>query len=104
MALASLTLMVASGSSRGATAASRLWPAALAIYYGYPSLINGASGNVARAVAAFADYDVLVLGDGLQFADLDARRRPAGAGSDEHHRTRAIIERLRARSASMQIY
>ena len=104
MALASLTLIVASGPSRGAAAASRLSPAALAIYYGYPSLINGASGNVDRAVAAFADYDVLVLGDGLQFADLDARRRPAGAGPDEHRRTRAIIERLRARSASMQVY
>ncbi len=40
-------------------------PAAIAAYYGWPSLING-SGNVAAAAAVFAAYDRVVLGDGLQ--------------------------------------
>ena len=86
------------------TATTRLAPARLAIYYGYPSLVNGASGNVERAVAAFADYDVIVLGDGLEFADVNPRRVPAGPGPDEHRRTRAIIERLRARSPATRVY
>jgi hypothetical protein len=86
------------------TGATRLAPARLAIYYGYPSLINGASGNVDRAVAVFADYDVIVLGDGLQFADVNPRRLPPGPGVEEHRRTRAIIERLRTRSSAVRVY
>lgn len=41
-------------------------PAKLAIYYGYPSLVNGAAGNLAAATAHFASFDVVVLGDGLE--------------------------------------
>ncbi len=41
-------------------------PQKLAIYYGYPSLVNGAAGNLAAATAHFAAFDVVVLGDGLQ--------------------------------------
>lgn len=93
--------MTAAGEER---AAARLAPSRLAIYYGYPSLVNGAGGDVDRAVAAFADYDVIVLGDGLEFEDVDARRMPPGPGPDEHRRTRAIIERLRKRSPSLRIY
>lgn len=81
-----------------------LAPASLAVYYGYPSLVNGAAGNVERAAAVFGQYDVVVFGDGLEFADVDPRRRPVGAGPDEHRRTRAIIERLRASAPAMQIY
>lgn len=104
MALALLTVASASPSSHTAPKTARLSPSALAIYYGYPSLVNGASGNVERAAATFAEYDVVVLGDGLEFPDVNARRRPAGVGPDEHRRTRAIIERLRAQSPSIQIY
>lgn len=86
------------------TVAARLAPARLAIYYGYPSLVNGASGNVARAVATFAEYDVIVFGDGLEFADVDPRRVPAGAGPEEHRLTRSIIERLRAGASTKRIY
>ena len=41
-------------------------PRRLAIYYGYPSLVEGAGGDVARAVRTFAMYDAIVLGDGLE--------------------------------------
>ena len=84
--------------------AALLAPSRLAIYYGYPSLINGAAGDVDRAAAAFADYDVIVLGDGLEFSDVNARRMPPGPGPDEHRRTRAIVERLRKRSPAVRIY
>lgn len=83
---------------------SALAPAALAIYYGYPSLVNGADGDVELAAAVFAAYGVVVFGDGLQFGDVDPKRQPAGAGPHEHRRTRAIIERLRATAPAMEIY
>ena len=35
----------------------------LAIYYGWPSVVNGALGDVTKAVATFDDYDVIVFGD-----------------------------------------
>lgn len=80
-------------------------PLRLAIYYGYPSLVNGSGGNVERAAATFARYDVIVLGDGLQFSDVQPRRRPRGVGADEHRKTRAIINRLRSRpEAQPEIY
>jgi len=41
-------------------------PKRLAIYYGYPSLVEGADGSVAHAVRVFSDYDVIVFGDGLE--------------------------------------
>ncbi len=41
-------------------------PESLLIYYGYPSLINGASGKLPSASAEFARYDFVVLGGGLQ--------------------------------------
>ena len=104
MVVALLTVASASASSHSAVENARLSPSALAIYYGYPSLVNGASGNVERAAATFAEYDVVVLGDGLEFPDVNPRRRPAGVGPDEHRRTRAIIERLRARAPAIQIY
>lgn len=41
-------------------------PTKLAIYYGYPSLVNGAGGNLASATSHFAAFDLVVLGDGLE--------------------------------------
>lgn len=37
----------------------------LAIYYGFPSSVNGATSN-AQAIAAFDDFDVIILGAGLE--------------------------------------
>lgn len=85
-------------------AVTTLAPARLAIYYGYPSLVNGASGDVSRAAATFAQYDVVVFGDGLEFADVNPRRTPAGPGADEHRKTRAIIERLKQQSVEAYGY
>ena len=104
MAATLLAALPASLASHESTTRPRLWPAAVAIYYGYPSLVNGASGDIDRAAATFADYDVVVLGDGLQFPDVDPRRRPPGPGADEHRRSRAIVTRLRARSPSIEVY
>lgn len=103
--LAVMTLMVCSlGAPLSSTGTARLAPGRLAIYYGYPSLINGASGNVDRAIAEFASYEVIVLGDGLEFPDVNPRRVPAGPGPVEHRRTKSIIEGLRARSHAVRIY
>src|SRR5436190_6871477 len=49
-------------------AAATLPPQRLAIYYGYPSLVDGARGDIARVAAVFGEYDVVVFGDGLEGA------------------------------------
>ena len=41
-------------------------PKKLVIYYGYPSLVNGASGNLTTAADVFNDYDMVVFGAGLE--------------------------------------
>ena len=71
-------------------------PKRLAIYYGIPSLVNGAAGDVGRAAAAFAEYDLVVFGDGLEFDDVVPARKPPGAGPIEYGRTKAIIAQLAA--------
>ncbi len=43
-------------------------PARLTIYYSWPSLVNGAEGNVDKAVAAFSPFDIIVLG-GVEHPD-----------------------------------
>lgn len=43
----------------------------LAIYYGYPSYVNGANGNVTKAVEAFKPFEVIVLGDTVEFPSHD---------------------------------
>jgi hypothetical protein len=55
-------------------------PKSLLIYYGYPSLINGAYGKLTSATAEFAKYDFVILGGGLQ----DSKH-------DDHGNTKAII-------------
>ncbi|AYV84282.1 MAG: hypothetical protein Hyperionvirus21_16 [Hyperionvirus sp.] len=45
---------------------SSINPKKLAIYYSYPSLINGAGGNISLAAAAFSVYHLVVFGDGLE--------------------------------------
>jgi hypothetical protein len=42
-----------------------LAPGYLCIYYGYPSLINNAGGDLNKAVEEFARFNLIVLGDGL---------------------------------------
>ena len=47
-------------------ARASLAPARLLVYYGYPSLINGANGNLNTAATTFGGYDLVVLGDGIE--------------------------------------
>jgi len=78
-------------------------PARLAIYYGYPSLVNGANGDVERAAAAFSPYDVVVLGDGLEFADQQAGRFPTGDPA-EHQKVLQIIAAAKRHNPGIQFY
>jgi hypothetical protein len=78
-------------------------PARLAIYYGYPSLVNGSGGDVERAASAFAEYDVVVLGDGLEFADTQPGRYPEG-DPPEHQKTQQIIAAIRRHNPATRIY
>jgi len=48
-------------------AQSSLLPDELAIYYGFPSLVNGSAGDLDAAAAVFGEYDIVVFGDSLQF-------------------------------------
>jgi hypothetical protein len=51
-----------------------------AIYYGWPSYVNGARGDVARAVAAFDGYGVVVFGDDTATEEGDPLAAPIMAG------------------------
>jgi hypothetical protein len=65
-------------------------PLRLAIYYGYPSLVNGAGGDLAAAVSDVSHYDVLVLGDGLEFDTADGGH----AGAAEHAFAARLVRQL----------
>lgn len=54
-----------------------------AIYYGWPSAVNGVGGE-AEAAATFARFPVVILGDGLQHPT-----------HPDHPRTAGILQRLR---------
>ena len=60
-------------------------PARLAIFYGWPSQVNDAHGDLDRAAATFAQFDLVVLGDGLE-----------DPSHEEHANTQAIIGDLNA--------
>src|SRR5580700_1293712 len=72
-------------------------PARLAVYYGYPSLVNQAAGAVERAVGVFSGYDVVVLGDGMEFPDRHPGRSPEGDPA-EHRKTVQIIAAAKRRN------
>ena len=76
-------------------------PRRLAIYYGYPSLVNDASGDLDRAAAVFSEYDVVMLGDGLEFS----ADQPGPRGEHpEHAFTKRLIERLAAAPRHTTVY
>jgi hypothetical protein len=78
-------------------------PSRLAIYYGYPSLVNGSQGNPERAAGVFSAYDVVVLGDGLEFADKQSGRYPEG-DPQEHQKVLQIIAAARKRNPAIRFY
>ena len=45
---------------------SNLLPKKLCMYFGYPSLVNGAAGNINTAVNTFKQYDQVIFPNGLE--------------------------------------
>lgn len=78
-------------------------PARLAIYYGYPSLINGSQGDVEKAAGVLSEYDVVVLGDGIEFSDRQTGRYPEG-DPGEHQKALQIITAVQRRSPGTRFY
>lgn len=72
------------GNDAGGNATGIRVPERFAFYYGQPSGVNGAAGDTALATRAFADYDIVVLGDGLE-----------ETAHPDHTRTQTIIGNLR---------
>jgi hypothetical protein len=81
-------------------AAAAAAPQRLAIYYGYPSLVEGAAGDLSRAVGTFAAYDVVVFGDGLE---LGGESADAGLRA-EYQRLTHIIPSLHGTARKPKLY
>ena len=78
-------------------------PARLAIYYGYPSLVNGSRGAVEKSAHVFSSYDVVVLGDGIEFFDRKPGRYPKGDPA-EHERTLRIMATTQEKNPQVRFY
>ena len=74
------------------TPAAAATPKRLAVYYGYPSLVEGAKGDLGRAAEIFGRYEIIVFGDGLELGDgsTDSGLRV------EHRRLSELVPRLHA--------
>jgi hypothetical protein len=77
--------------------------ARLAIYYGYPSLVNESTGDVEKAAGVFSAYDVVVLGDGLEFPDKQPGRYPEG-DPGEHQKALRMIAAVRRRNPGTRFF
>jgi hypothetical protein len=98
-----MTILTGAALSTARAAAVTQTPARLAIYYGYPSLVNGANGDIAKAVSAFSLYDVVVFGDGLEFNDHQAARVAQGDPA-EHQKLVQIIAGMKRLNSGVRIY
>jgi hypothetical protein len=98
MALAGSSLLVAKTIVPATPTPSRL-----AIYYGYPSLVNGANGDVEKAASVFSAFDEVILGDGLEFPDQASGRYPPG-DPQEHQKVLRIIAAVRNRRRGTRFY
>jgi hypothetical protein len=79
-------------------AAAAVVPKRLAIYYGYPSLVEGADGSVSHAVSVFGRYDVIVFGGRLEVGN------PSPDLEIEAPLVAQIIQRLRLRPQQPVVY
>jgi len=79
-------------------AAAAVTPKRLAIYYGYPSLVEGADGSVSHAVSVFGRYDVIVFGGRLDVGT------PSPDLEIESPLVAQIIQRLHLRPQQPAIY
>jgi len=75
-------------------------PKRLAIYYGYPSLVEGAAGDLTRATDAFARYDLIVFGDGLELGETS---NDPGLRA-EHERLRRLVPLMHATARAPRLY
>jgi hypothetical protein len=73
-------------------------------FYGYPSLVNGAQGNVALASQVFASYEIIVLGDGVEFPTMVQNRQPIGVGRVEYDRSKRIIASVLSHKPQAEIF
>src|SRR6266702_2927840 len=105
MGLASMTFAVSSllFAKSIARAGGVTIPKRLAVYYGYPSLINGSNGDVEKAASTFSKYDVVILGDGIEFPDKESGRYPPGDPL-EHQKALRIIQAIGVRSPGTRVY
>jgi hypothetical protein len=78
-------------------------PSRLAIYYGYPSLVNGSRGDAEKSAGVFTSYDVVVLGDGIEFPDRKPGRYPPGDPA-EHGKTLQMISTARRKNPRVRFY
>lgn len=58
-------------------------PKRLCIYYGWPSLVQGANGNLTAALNTFNQFDLVVFGDGI-----------ASLSHGDHTNTQTLIQSL----------
>jgi hypothetical protein len=79
-------------------------PSRAAFFYGYPSLINGVNGNIQLAAKAFSAYDIIVLGDGVEFPTMVKSRRPIGVGIVEYDRSKQIIAAILKQKPKTEIF
>jgi hypothetical protein len=79
-------------------------PPRAVFFYGYPSLVNGANGDVQFAAKAFAAYDIIVLGDGVEFPSMVKSRRPVGVGPVEYDRSKRIIASILQQKPEAEIF
>jgi hypothetical protein len=104
--LAGLFIVATASSSRSLTqptATEDSKPARLAIYYGYPSLVNGSLGDVEKAARVFARYRVVVLGDGIEFPDRQPNRDPQGDPA-EHKKAAEIMVAVHQLNPRTELY
>lgn len=77
----------------GAESITPKMPQHLLVFYGYPSLINGSNGNIASALDVFKNYDLIILGAGLE--------KPS---HDDHIKTKQIIQNLKEINPDIEIF
>jgi hypothetical protein len=73
----------------------------LTIYYGYPSLVEGARGDVAAAANVFGRYDAVVFGDGLE---LPAQTTSDAGLAAERVRLPKVIQAIHQTSRRPRVY
>lgn len=85
-------------------------PKRLAFYYGFPSAVNGAAGNLDVATDSFTPFDAVVFGDALELPQYTGA---AGQVPDfgctqnshyDHNNTQVLIDRLQPPVGDTEVY